>query len=92
MTKEDGTQILQQIEDFLNTEMQAKNTITKYNATAFGQTMQSLINTIVNKYEIEAQKLRDKQNENKETVKKSATEVSGKENKPDMGKVISSNK
>lgn len=88
MTKEDGIEILKAIEDFLNTEMQAKNTITKYNATAFGQTMQSLVNAIVNRYEIEAQKLK-KEQEKKEEIKKDP-EI--KENKTDMGKVILSNK
>jgi hypothetical protein len=92
MTKQDGIEILKQIEDFLNTEMQAGNKITKYNATSFGQVMQVKINEIVNKYEIEAQRLRDEQNKNKEILNKSVTEISNKENKSDMGKVISSNK
>jgi hypothetical protein len=47
MTSKDGNEILIQVEDFINTELKANNTMTKYNGTAFGQTMVKIIGDLV---------------------------------------------
>lgn len=96
MNKQDGQEILNVLQDFLNTEMIAGNRITKCNATYLAQTMTNVVNRIIAKYENqenikkEIEEKRNKElNKQKETVKKVSDEI--KNNKLYVLPVIPSN-